>query len=97
MVSFLEVALLAFTTLFPVANPLGMAPVFLALTQKYPLPAKKILARKIAAYSFALLAGSLFLGTRILEFFGISLAVIQIAGGASGGGYGLELTQQNGR
>lgn len=81
MVSFLEVALLAFTTLFPVANPLGMAPVFLTLTQQYPSSAKKVLARKIAAYSFALLAGSLFLGTRILEFFGISLAVIQIAGG----------------
>ena len=81
MVSFLEIALLAFTTLFPVANPLGMAAVFLSLTRQYPLAAKKILARKIAVYSFALLAVSLLLGTRVLEFFGISLAVIQIAGG----------------
>jgi multiple antibiotic resistance protein len=39
------------------------------------------LARKIAAYSFALLAVSLLFGTMILGFFGISLAVMQIAGG----------------
>jgi len=39
------------------------------------------LARKIAAYSFAILAVSLLFGTTILGFFGISQVVIQIAGG----------------
>lgn len=81
ILNFIKVLLLAFTTLFPVVNPLGCAPIFLSLTQRYPESAQKILARKIATYSFALLAVSLLFGTAILGFFGISLPVIQVAGG----------------
>lgn len=81
IINFIKVLLVAFTTLFPVVNPFGCAPIFLSLTRKYPESAQKILARKIAAYSFALLACSLVFGTAILGFFGISLPVIQVAGG----------------
>lgn len=81
ILDFIRVLLLAFTTLFPVVNPIGCAPIFLALTRLYPPSAQQILARKIAAYSFAILAVSLLFGTSILNFFGISLVVIQIAGG----------------
>jgi multiple antibiotic resistance protein len=72
---------LAFTALFPLVNPVGGAPIFLSLTRRYPQSAQKVLARKIAIYGFALLAGSLILGTEVLSFFGISLTVVQIAGG----------------
>jgi multiple antibiotic resistance protein len=82
ILNFIRVMLLAFTTLFPVVNPFGCAPIFLALTTRYPSSAQKLLARKIAAYSFIILAVSLVFGTSILGFFGISLVVIQIAGGA---------------
>jgi multiple antibiotic resistance protein len=51
------------------------------LTRVYPPSAQQILARKIAIYGFMILAVSLLFGTPILNFFGISLAVIQIAGG----------------
>jgi multiple antibiotic resistance protein len=81
MVEFSTVLLLCFTTLFPVLNPIGCAPIFLSLTQQYPQPVRRVLAQKIAAYSFVILAVSLLFGTAILSFFGISLAVIQIAGG----------------
>ncbi len=81
VLNFVRVMLLAFTTLFPVVNPIGCAPIFLALTTRYPSSAQKLLARKIAAYSFIILAVSLVFGTSILGFFGISLVVIQIAGG----------------
>jgi multiple antibiotic resistance protein len=80
-VDFTKVMLVAFVTLFPVVNPIGDAPIFLALTQWYPDSARKILARKIAAYGFALLAGSFLFGSIILDFFGITIVVIQIAGG----------------
>ena len=70
-----------FVALFPVVNPIGDAPIFLALTQRYPHSTQRILARKIAAYGFALLAGSFLFGSIILDFFGISIVVIQIAGG----------------
>ncbi len=72
---------LAFTALFPLVNPVGGAPIFLSLTRRYPQSVQKVLARKIAIYGFALLAGSLILGTEVLSFFGISLTVVQIAGG----------------
>jgi multiple antibiotic resistance protein len=64
-----------------VVNPIGDAPIFLALTQRYPQSVRGILARKIAAYAFALLAISFLFGSVILDFFGISLVVVQISGG----------------
>lgn len=67
--------------LFPVVNPVGDAPIFLSLTQAYPESVRNILARKIAFYGFMLLAGSFLLGTPVLDFFGISIVVIRLAGG----------------
>ncbi len=80
-VDFIKVLLTTFVTLFPVVNPIGDAPIFLALTQWYPASVRKVLARKIAAYGFALLTVSFLFGSIILDFFGISIFVIQIAGG----------------
>ena len=70
-----------FVALFPVVNPIGDAPIFLALTHAYPQSVRDILARKIAFYGFMLLAGSFLLGTPILDFFGISIVVVRLAGG----------------
>ena len=81
VVNFIKVLLVAFVTLFPVVNPVGDAPIFLAMTEQYPEDVRRILARKIAAYGFMLLAASFLFGSMILDFFGISLVVIQIAGG----------------
>jgi multiple antibiotic resistance protein len=72
---------LTFAALFPIINPLGVAPIFLSLTRGYPEPVRKLLARKIAIYGFLLLGGSLALGSAVLTFFGISLPVVQVAGG----------------
>jgi multiple antibiotic resistance protein len=94
ILNFIRVMLLAFTTLFPVVNPIGCAPIFLALTRRYPSSAQQLLARKIAAYSFAILAVSLLFGTSILGFFGISLVVIQIAGGLLLASTGFNLLNQ---
>ena len=80
-VDFIQTLVLTFVTLFPVVNPIGDAPIFLSLTRRYPESAQKLLARKIAAYGFVLLAVSFLFGSVILDFFGISLPVIQIAGG----------------
>jgi len=80
-VDFIKTLLMVFVPLFPVVNPIGDAPIFLALTQQYPDAVRKLLARKIAAYGFSLLAGSFLFGSLILDFFGISIPVIQLAGG----------------
>jgi multiple antibiotic resistance protein len=76
-----RVGITTFVALFPVVNPIGDAPIFLSLTSGYPQSAQKVLARKIGVYGFALLAVSLVFGTEILSFLGVSLVVVQIAGG----------------
>jgi len=66
---------------FPGSQSHRLRAIFLTLTRRYPSSDQQLLARKIAADSFAILAVSLLFGTSILGFFGISLVVIQIAGG----------------
>ena len=73
--------LLILSALFPIVNPLGGSPVFLALTREYPASARRILARHVAVNSLILLIASFVIGSHILDFFGISLPVVQVGGG----------------
>ena len=74
---FLFVAL----ALFPVVNPLGMAPIFLRYTSGTDDGTRARLARRVAYNSFALAFVSLVAGSLVLRFFGLSLPAVQIAGG----------------
>lgn len=78
---FAEGVLLVIGALLPIVNPVGNAPVFLAMTATADLATRARLARKIAINGFILLMGSLFLGNLVLEFFGVSIPVVQVAGG----------------
>ena len=73
--------LVVLTALFPIVNPLGNAPIFLSLTPGYSTNARAILSRKIAFNSYWLLLGSTLIGSHILDFFGISIPVVQVGGG----------------
>jgi len=73
--------LLILSALFPIVNPFGGSPVFLALTRDYPTAARRALARQVAVNSFFLLIASFLIGTHILDFFGISIPVVQVGGG----------------
>jgi hypothetical protein len=70
LAEFIRNALLVIGALFPIVNPLGNAPIFLALTTGFTDDAYAVLARKIALNSFALLVISILVGTNILTFFG---------------------------
>lgn len=76
-----ENLLLVLVALFPIVDPLGGSPFFLALTRQYSPEARRELSWRIAINSFFLLIGSYFIGTYILAFFGISLPVVQVGGG----------------
>ncbi|HTW85928.1 MAG TPA: MarC family protein [Candidatus Sulfotelmatobacter sp.] len=67
--------------LFPVVNPLGMAPIFLRYTSGTDDATRAKLARRVAYNSFALALVSLVAGSLVLRFFGLSLPAVQIAGG----------------
>jgi multiple antibiotic resistance protein len=73
--------ILGLGALFPIVNPLGNSPIFLALTRNSSSGDRAILSWRIALNSFLLLVVSFFIGTHILAFFGISLPVVQIGGG----------------
>ncbi len=81
LAEFIRNVLLVIGALFPIVNPLGSAPIFLALTTGFSDDAYALLARRIALNGFALLAISILVGTNILAFFGISLPVVQVGGG----------------
>jgi multiple antibiotic resistance protein len=74
--------LLAFTALLPLINPIGSAIVFLGLVGDEPIEVYRRLARQVAIASIIFLVVIEFLGSLILSFFGISLPVVQVTGGA---------------
>jgi len=73
--------LLVYAGLFPIVNPIGGAPIFLALTRYCDNDERKALALRVTRNSFLLLLGSLLVGSHVLEFFGITLPVVRVAGG----------------
>jgi multiple antibiotic resistance protein len=73
--------LLVFAGLFPIVNPVGCAPIFLGMTSQFTPAERHVLARKVAVNGFFMLLGSLLVGSHVLEFFGITLPVVRVAGG----------------
>jgi multiple antibiotic resistance protein len=73
--------LLVVGALFPIVNPVGSAPIFLTLTRGLSDQGRAKLARTIAMNGLVLVVVSIFIGTHILGFFGISLPVVQVGGG----------------
>ena len=73
--------LLVYAGLFPIVNPIGGAPIFLALTRHSTDKERNALALRVTSSSFLMLLGSLLLGSYVLEFFGITLPVVRVAGG----------------
>src|SRR5580765_3290209 len=67
--------------LFPIVNPIGNTPIFLSLTRGLSERGRAALARMIAVNGLILILTSIFIGTHILAFFGISLPVVQVGGG----------------
>ena len=73
-----ENTLLVVGALFPIVNPIGNTPIFLTLTRGISGQARASLARMIALNGLILIVISIFIGTHILNFFGISLPVVQV-------------------
>lgn len=73
--------LLVYAALFPIVNPIGLAPIFLGLTKHLSDRERNGLARRVAVNGFFLLLASLLVGSHVLEFFGITMPVLRVAGG----------------
>ncbi len=73
--------LLAFPALFSIVNPLAGAIIFNQVTAFQTHVERVVLARRVAMYSTIVMLVSLWAGSTILSFFGISLNALRIAGG----------------
>jgi multiple antibiotic resistance protein len=87
----LKYFVLAFSALLPVINPLGSALIFLGVVGSAPADVFRNLARRVSIDTVLFLLTIELVGATMLAFFGISLPVVQLAGGfvLAGMGWGL--------
>jgi len=97
MSDFLNSLLLVYAALFPIVNPVGSAPIFLSITKQSTDDHRRILARRVGINSFFLLFGAMIVGSYVLEFFGITLSVVRIAGGLVVTAFGWRLLHEGAR
>lgn len=74
--------LLAFPALFSIVNPPGAAFIFNEAAGGFSQPDRIRIANRVALYSLLVMLASLWGGAYVLNFFGISLGALRIAGGA---------------
>ncbi|MCR9108091.1 MarC family protein [Marivita sp. XM-24bin2] len=71
----------AFVTLFVVIDPIGLTPVFIALTPGMTVQQRRAIAVRATVIAAGLLFLFAFLGEQVLGFIGISMPAFRIAGG----------------
>src|ERR1039457_6664578 len=81
LLHFGSVVLLAVGALLPIVDPLGGAPIYLAMTAFLTHEQRSRMAKAVAVNSFLLLIASTLIGTYVLDFFGLSIPAVQVAGG----------------
>jgi multiple antibiotic resistance protein len=81
LVDLVSTALATFVGLLPIANPFSTAAVFVALTQRFTEAQAQDQARRACIYMAIVLLVALFAGALVMEFFGISIPALRIAGG----------------
>jgi multiple antibiotic resistance protein len=81
MINSFDFAVLSFTSLFVIVDPIGLIPSFLAMTQKNTCPERVRMAQLASLITFGILILSFLFGQRLLTVFGITLPAFEIAGG----------------
>lgn len=76
-----QAILLTISALFPIMNPFSTAPLFVSLTSSFDPQKRTRQALMGCIYAFCILAVFLLAGAVIIDFFGISVPGIRVAGG----------------
>ena len=77
----LQYLIFCLSTLFAVINPLGITPIFVAMTEKYDSETRSKIARKGIITGSVILIVFTLLGSIIFQFYGITVEAFQIMGG----------------
>jgi multiple antibiotic resistance protein len=80
-IHFGSIVMLAVGALLPIVDPLGGAPIYMAMTTSLSTAERGRLAKTVAINSFLLLVASTLIGAYVLDFFGLSVPAVQVAGG----------------
>jgi len=78
---FLQLVFVGFISLFPAVNPVGSAFIVDPLLSGLSFPERKAAAKRVAFYCFLICLVSILIGSWVLELFGISIPIVQLAGG----------------
>jgi len=76
-----RIAVLVVATLLPLINPAGSAAIFHSMTLGISEAARCKMSRQIGLNSFFLVVAATFIGSYVLDFFGVSLTSVRIGGG----------------
>ncbi|GGH03973.1 MarC family protein [Mucilaginibacter phyllosphaerae] len=79
--SFIHLVFIGIIALFPVVNPVGSALIVSPYFENLSRAEKRSAVIRITFYAFCICTVALFAGHFILELFGISIPVVQLAGG----------------
>lgn len=79
--SFVNIILGTMVALLPITNPISTAALFLTITQDDSHEERRKQALRGCLYTFGILVSFLIAGTLIMNFFGISIPGLRIAGG----------------
>ena len=77
----LATLLLTVGALLPIVDPLSSAPLYLQMTSGLKPDEQAAMAKAVARDSFLLLLSCAFVGAYVLDFFGLSIPAVQVAGG----------------
>ena len=86
-------ALLCFSSLLAIINPLSSTPLFLALTSGQPAEYRRRTLRSAILTAFGVLVVFALLGGTIFQLFGITINAFRIAGGILFFGIGMDMLQ----
>jgi multiple antibiotic resistance protein len=78
---FAGIVFIAVAALLPIIDPFAGAPIYLAMTSGLTRDERARTAKLVALNSFVLLLASILIGAYVLDFFGVSIPAVQVAGG----------------
>src|SRR5712664_3546457 len=81
MQNYLQFALVTFTSILFIVDPIAVVPTYLVITQGQSVVQRRITARRACVAATALLVTFAAVGRGIFELFGITMPAFRIAGG----------------
>ena len=81
MRDFISFSIVAFSAIFFVIDPLGLVPIYVAITSRDPPDKRRRMAMRATLVAFGLLSFFAVFGSVLFKLFGVTLSAFKIAGG----------------